>query len=129
MPFHLLADATVVVHLLFVLFVVFGGLLVLWRPRMAWLHLPAVAWGAWVEFAGWICPLTPLENWLRARAGEAISTSSFVDRYLMPTLYPASLTREVQLVLGGFVVALNALVYFAVHRRIRQLRSNPTHRV
>ena len=121
MPFHLLADATVIVHLLFVAFVIFGGVLVAWRPRLAWVHLPAVAWGAWVEFAGWICPLTPLENWLREQAGEAVSTSSFVDRYVLPTLYPPSLTREVQLVLGAFVVVLNAIVYLAVHHRMRRL--------
>ena len=121
--FEILADATVVVHLLFVLFVVFGGLLVWWRPRLAWVHLPAVAWGAWVEFAGWVCPLTPLEDWLRQQAGEAVSPSSFVDRYILPTLYPVSLTREVQVLLGAVVVVVNAVVYFAVRRRTRQARA------
>ena len=117
MAYRLFADAIVVLHLAFVLFVMLGGLLVLWRRWVMWLHLPAVAWGAWIEFAGWICPLTPLENWLRAQSGGAVYTASFVDRYLMPVLYPASLTREVQWALGGFVVLVNVAVYVVVARR------------
>jgi hypothetical protein len=119
MIFRLLADATVVLHLAFVLFVVAGGLLVLRWPRVAWVHLPAAAWGAWVEFAGWICPLTPMENWLRTRGGEATYTVSFVDQYLTPILYPSSLSREIQWVLGGAVVAVNVCVYLLVLRRLR----------
>ncbi len=117
MWFRFLADLTVIVHLAFVLFVVFGGLLVLRWRRVAWLHLPAAAWGAWIEFAGWICPLTPLENWLRERGGRPAYTSSFVERYLIPTLYPDSLSREVQWVLGGLVLLVNGLVYLMVLRR------------
>ena len=116
MALRILADATVVLHFAFVLFVIFGGLLVAWRPWVAWLHLPAASWGAWVELAGWVCPLTPLENWLRREGGEPTYTSSFVERYLLPILYPASLTPELQWVLGGLVLAVNAVVYFAVLR-------------
>ena len=87
-----------------------------WR-RVAWLHLPAAAWGAWIEFAGWLCPLTPLENWLRERGGRPAYTSSFVERYIIPTLYPDSLSREVQWVLGGLVLLVNGLVYLMVLRR------------
>jgi hypothetical protein len=117
MALGLLADLTVLLHLAFVVFVMLGGLLVLRWPRAAWVHLAAVAWGAWIEFAGWICPLTPLENWLRARAGDATYTSSFVDRYLIPVLYPASLSREVQYLLGGLVLLVNAIIYAVVVRR------------
>ncbi len=120
MPFRILADATVLLHFAFVLFVIFGGLLVAWRRWMAWIHLPAVGWGAWVELAGWRCPLTPLENWLRREGGEPTYTSSFVERYLLPILYPASLTPELQWLLGGLVLAINAAVYFAVLRRRAQ---------
>jgi len=120
----LLADATVLLHFAFVLFVIFGGLLVARRPWLAWLHLPSAAWGAWVELAGWTCPLTPLENWLRREGGGAAYTSSFVERYLLPVLYPASLTAELQWLLGGLVLAVNAAVYVAVLRR-RALRSDP----
>jgi hypothetical protein len=115
--YRLAADAIVVLHVAFVVFVVLGGLLVLWKPRLAWIHLPAMLWGAWIEFAGWICPLTPLENWLREQGGEAAYTSSFVDRYLMPTLYPPALTREVQWALGATVLAINAIIYIAVLSR------------
>lgn len=120
MPFSLLADAIVGLHLAFVAFVVLGGLLVLRWPRLAWVHLPAAAWGAWIEFAGWMCPLTPLENWLREQGGEAAYGSSFVERYVLPILYPASLTREMQWALGGLVLAINLAVYAAVARRSRR---------
>jgi hypothetical protein len=120
MIFRLLADLTVVLHLAFVLFVVFGGLLVLRHRAVAWVHVPAAAWGAWVEFAGWICPLTPLENWLREQSGGTAYTSSFVARYLVPTLYPEALSRELQWLLGGFVVVVNAAVYVVIWRRVRQ---------
>lgn len=117
MIFRILADATVALHLAFVLFVVGGGLLVLRRPVLAWAHVPAVVWGAWIEFAGWICPLTPLENWFREQGGREAYTSSFVDRYLIPVLYPAALSREIQWLLGGLVLLVNAGVYLAVIRR------------
>ncbi|HUE84565.1 MAG TPA: DUF2784 domain-containing protein [Vicinamibacterales bacterium] len=120
MIFRLLADLTVVLHLAFVLFVVFGGLLVIRHRAVAWVHLPAAAWGAWVEFAGWVCPLTPLENWLRERGGGPVYSSSFVERYIVPTLYPEALSRELQWFLGGFVVVVNAAVYLViVNRRAR----------
>jgi Protein of Unknown function (DUF2784) len=112
--FRFLADITVVLHLAFVLFVVFGGLLVVRRPRLAWIHLPAAVWGACVEFTGWVCPLTPLENWLREQSGEPVYSSSFIERYLVPALYPSSLSREFQWILGGLVVLINAAVYFLV---------------
>lgn len=112
-----LADLLVVLHLAFVLFVVAGGLLVLRWPRLAWLHLPAAVWGALVEITGWICPLTPLENRLRQRAGLDIYTGDFVGRYVLPVLYPEGLTRDVQLVLGVVVIALNVGIYTAVIRR------------
>lgn len=114
-----LADLVVVVHLAFVAFVVFGGLLVLRRPRLAWLHLPAAVWGVMIEFAGWMCPLTPLENALRLRGGEAGYSGGFVEHYLLPVLYPSGLTRGVQLVLGSIVLVLNLAVYGAVLARRR----------
>ena len=108
---RLTADAVALLHLAFVLFVVFGGLLV-WRwPRLAWLHLPAAAWGALIEFAGWICPLTPLENDLRQVIGQAGYAGGFIDHYLWPLLYPTGLTREWQWALGAGVLALNSVVY------------------
>jgi Protein of Unknown function (DUF2784) len=117
MMFRLLADATVALHLAFVLFVVAGGLLVIGWPRLAWAHIPAVVWGAWVEFSGWVCPLTPMENWLRQQSGQAVSTASFVDRYVLPVLYPPALSRETQWLLGAFVLGVNAGMYLAVLRR------------
>ena len=109
-----LADLVILVHILFILFVLFGGLLAFrwrWAPL---LHLPAVAWGAAVELFGRVCPLTPLENLLRRAAGGTGYSVSFVERYLVPLVYPAELTRELQLLLGGTVIAVNAVVYVLV---------------
>jgi hypothetical protein len=117
MGFRVLADATVVLHLGFVLFVVLGGLIVARWRRVAWVHLPAAGWGAWIEFAGWVCPLTPLENWLREQGGGTAYTSSFIEHYLLPILYPESLSRELQWTLGGIVLLINAVMYVVVFQR------------
>lgn len=119
MLFRALADATVVLHLAFVLFVVLGGLLVARWPRVAWLHLPAAGWGAWVELAGRLCPLTPLENWLRRRGGGPGYGEGFVEHYLAPILYPPALSHEWQRVLGGLVIAVNGAVYLWLLSRAR----------
>jgi hypothetical protein len=121
----LAADLLVLVHLGFILFVAVGGLLVLRRPRLAWLHLPAVAWGALVELAGpIICPLTPWENALRLAAGEAGYAGGFIDHYIVPLIYPPGLTRGMQISLGIAVLLVNGLAYgtiiaryFAARRR------------
>ena len=120
MPYRLLAGAVVVLHLGFVLFVAAGGLLV-WRwRRLAWAHLPALAWGVWIELSGGICPLTPLENELRRRGGEAAYSGDFVGHYLLPVLYPEGLDRGIQAALAAGVLALNAAVYWRVLRRERR---------
>ena len=106
-----MADLVVAIHFAFVLFVVFGGLLVLRWPRLALVHVPAAIWGALIELAGGICPLTPLEQSLRLRAGEQGYSGSFIEHYILPVLYPSGLTRTVQLVLGGLVVAINLGIY------------------
>jgi len=115
--YTLLADAVIVIHLLFIAFVVAGGLVVLYRPKVAFLHLPAAFWGAFIEFSGWICPLTPLENHLRQLVGESAYSGDFVDRYLIPVIYPAGLTNQIQNILGAFVVAINLVFYFFAIRR------------
>ncbi len=117
----LLAAVVLLVHLAFILFVAAGGLLVSRWPKLAWVHVPAVVWGALIELAGWICPLTPLENRLRAAAGEAAYASGFIDQYIMPIVYPAGLTRCMQLALGAAVIAVNLVIYGRlVIRRKRQ---------
>jgi hypothetical protein len=114
-----LADAIVGLHFAFILFVVLGGLLALRWPRLAWVHVPVAIWGALIEFVGFTCPLTPLENWLRQRGGERGYAGGFIDHYIVPIVYPPGLTREVQLVLGTLVLLLNAWVYARVWRRHR----------
>lgn len=117
MAYQLLADTVLVVHLGFILFVVAGGFLVRWRRSVAWVHLPAAGWGALIEFMGWICPLTPLENWARLRAGETGYTGGFVEHYLLPVVYPAALTRDVQIALGAAVLIINLSIYAWVFGR------------
>jgi Protein of Unknown function (DUF2784) len=119
MFYPLVADGVVILHLSFVLFVLFGGLLTFWWPRIAWLHLPAAAWGAAVEFGGWVCPLTPLEQWLRLKAGQSAYPSDFIEHYVLPVLYPAMLTHDQQIVLAALVVVVNVAVYGWVLRRTR----------
>ena len=122
MPYGLLADAVLLAHAAFVAFVVLGGLLVLRWPRLAWIHLPVVAWGAGIEFVGGICPLTPLENHLRALAHEQGYAGGFVEHYVFGWLYPEGLTRDLQIVLGLGVLALNGAVYAWLWYRGRQAR-------
>lgn len=120
MPERIAADLVVAVHLAFVVFVALGGLLVLRMPRLAFLHVPALLWGLWIEATGGICPLTPLENALRQRAGEAGYTSGFIEHYVYPLLYPPGLTRNAQLALAAALVVLNAAVYGTLWRRLRR---------
>jgi hypothetical protein len=111
-----LADLVLIVHLTFIGFVALGGLLALRWRWVPWLHLPAVGWAALLEFFGLTCPLTPLENWLRRLGGAPRYAGGFVDRYLLPVVYPAALTRELQVALGVLVCAVNGTVYLLLSR-------------
>jgi hypothetical protein len=122
---RVLADLTVLLHFMFLLFVVLGGLLVLRWRRLAWIHVPVFLWGALIEFTGWICPLTPLENHLRVLAGEAGYQGGFIAHYILPVVYPAGLTRGVQLVLGSAVLVVNLAVYGRIMVRRRGERRGP----
>lgn len=121
-PYSLLADLLLLAHGAFVLFVVAGGLLVLRWPGVAWLHLPAALWGASIEFTGRICPLTPLEKTWRRAAGETGYHGGFIEHYVTAALYPADLTRTIQLALGVIVVVLNGWVYWTLWRRRARTR-------
>jgi hypothetical protein len=120
------AGLVVLVHFSFVLFVVAGALLGLKWPRATWVHLPAVIWAAYIEFSGGICPLTPLENDLRAKAGLNYYGGDFVARYLFPVLYPEGLTRQAQMMIGLLVVAANIGLYIFVSSRRRRFRVGST---
>ena len=119
----MLADAVVLVHLAFVLFVVLGGFLA-WRWRkVVYLHLPALAWGIWIEASGGICPLTPLENRLRLLGGEAGYSGSFIEHYILPLLYPLQLTRQTQWVLLAALLAVNLVAYASLILRRQPTRA------
>ena len=122
MIYRALADLVLVVHLAFVLFVVLGGVLVLKWTRVAWLHVPAAVWGVLIEYSGWICPLTPLENSLRERGGGAGYSGGFIEHYIQPVLYPAGLTRGTQIVLGSLALLVNLTAYGVVVARRGRFR-------
>ena len=111
MPYGLFADIVVLIHLAFVVFTVLGAVLIVWWRWILWLHVPAVLWAVWIEMSGGICPLTPLENWLRLKAGRGGYQGDFVENYLLPVLYPAGLTRNMQIVLGTLVILINTAIY------------------
>ena len=120
MGYRVLADGVVALHFAYILFVISGALLALKWPRVAWAHVAAVAWGAYIEFTATICPLTPLEQLLRQKAGQAGYSGGFIDHYLVPLMYPGALTARIQIILGIVVVLLNLILYGFVIRRWRR---------
>ncbi len=117
---HVAANAVVLAHLAFIAFVLFGAWFVLRWKWLIWLHVPAFVWGAAVEFYGVVCPLTPIEQRLRAMAGDEGYTGGFVEHYIVPVIYPAGLTPTIQLWLGVFVVFVNVAIYGYIGYRRRQ---------
>ena len=122
MIYRIAADFVLVTHFAFIVLVVAGGLVVFRYAWFAWIHIPAASWGAFVELTGRICPLTTLENVLRIRAGQEGYVDSFIDHYIVPVIYPAGLTRHVQLMLAGLVVAVNIAIYATILLRKRKMR-------
>jgi len=117
MFYWIAANVVVLTHLGFILFVTFGGLLLLRSRKWGWVHLPAVIWGSIVELTGWICPLTPLENWVREMGGYEVYREAFIERYIMPLIYPSGYTRGFQIFLGISVLVINVVFYvWAFHR-------------
>jgi hypothetical protein len=111
MHYRILADLVVLIHLCYIAFSVLGGLLVLRRKWWAYIHIPAVLWAALIEFRGWLCPLTPIENWLRQAGGAAGYKAGFIEHYIVPIIYPSSLTQNMQITLGILVLIINLLIY------------------
>lgn len=122
MPAAWIANLLLVLHALFIVWVVAGGLVV-WRwPRLAWLHLPALAWGVWIEATGGVCPLTPLESRWRDAAGQAGYAGGFIEHWLDALIYPAGLTRAAQLAMGSVLLSINVAIYLALIVRRRRRR-------
>ena len=115
---HYMADLVVLIHFCFILFVIFGGFLVIKWRRLIWLHLPAAVWGALIEFFGWVCPLTTLENQLCQGTDRGTYSTGFIEHYIIPLIYPTGLTRDIQLLLGVVVVVLNLFVYTQVYAKL-----------
>jgi len=112
-----LADFVLLLHMAFVLFATLGGFLVFKWRRVAWFHIPAALWAALIELVGWVCPLTPLENWLRRQGGEVGYQTGFIERYLLPLIYPAPFSRSLHVVLGLLVMCVNLAIYWWIWRR------------
>ncbi len=111
MCYSFFSDIVVLLHFIYVIFAIAGGILLFWWPKVIWIHFPAALWAALISFAGWICPLTYLENWLRIKSGEIGYSKGFIIKYIEPILYPSGLTYYHQVVLGIFVVVLNLAIY------------------
>ena len=118
-----LADTVVLIHVAFVAFVMLGGFLALRWRAVVWAHVPAAIWGVLIEYAGWVCPLTPLENSLRAKAGEVAYSGDFINHYVLRALYPSGLTPRIQLALGSLALAVNLIAYSLFIRQIRASRA------
>ena len=123
MIYRISIDLVIFSHLCFIVFVVFGGFLLLVNKKWALVHFPAVVWGTLVEFLDLYCPITPLENWIRKIGGESVYHVSFIERYLLPIIYPHELTRELQILLGVSVVAINICIYLFVFLHKKRLKS------
>jgi len=121
MRYSLAADAVMAFHFLFIAFALLGSFLILWKPWILWLHIPALAWGVWIEASGNFCPLTPLENHYRELAGQTTYGEGFVTHYLGPIIYPANLTRGAQFIIMGILIAVNLVGYglLVIRRRAR----------
>ena len=122
MFYRIAADLVLMAHFAFIILVVAGALAAFRFPWFAWIHIPAASWGAFVELTGRICPLTTLENFLRVHAGQEGYANSFVEQYIFPVIYPTGLTRQVQLLLAGLVVAVNVIIYATILLRKRTVR-------
>ncbi len=121
MIYRILADLIVILHLLFIAFALLGGLSVIWRRYLIFVHLPAAIWVSLISFKGWICPLTPLENHLRNAAGSKGYTEGFVEHYVIPIVYPVNLTSDIQMVFGVIALVINIFIYALVsHRRLKK---------
>jgi Protein of Unknown function (DUF2784) len=123
MIYRALADFVLLLHMAFVLFAALGGVLAFKWRRVAWFHIPAALWATLIELVGWECPLTPLENWLRRKGGEAGYQTGFIERYLLPLIYPAPFSRTLHVVLGFLVLSVNLAIYWSLWRH-----SAPTRR-
>ena len=126
MIYRIAADFVLMTHFAFIVLVVAGGLIVFRYAWFAWIHIPAASWGAFIELTGRICPLTTLENYLRIRAGQEGYANSFIEQYILPVIYPAGLTRQVQFVLAGIVVTVNVIIYATILLRKREARQRDT---
>jgi drug/metabolite transporter superfamily protein YnfA len=120
--YNVLANAILLAHLLFIAFVICGGLLVIRWPRLAVVHLPAAVWGAVVEIFGWVCPLTPLENHFRLLAGNSSYSGDFIARYLIPAIYPENMTITKQYIFGVIVIVINIIFYSIAIQKLRSLK-------
>jgi hypothetical protein len=121
--YEIAAYLVIILHLSFVCFVILGGLLVLKWRRVVFLHIPAVIWGALIELQGRVCPLTPLEQYFMKMANQGGYTGGFIEHYLLSILYPSNLTREIQVMLGVFVIVLNLVIYGWLAARLIRSKS------
>ena len=121
--YEFLANLTLVVHFLFIFFVIFGGLLFFWKPKIIYIHLPALVWGSYVEFTNTACPLTYLENWFLKLSNASTYSNNFIQNHLLSIIYPTKLTHDIQILLGLILIFINLIIYGFVVKKIKIIKN------
>ena len=117
---ELAANLTLIVHFAFILFVVFGALLFFVATKIIFIHFPALIWGSYIELTNSICPLTYLENWFLHKANLTTYSEGFIQNYLVPIVYPVSLTKDLQIYLGIALIVINIVFYAFIFNKLKK---------
>ena len=117
--YEFFANLTLIVHLIFILYVVFGGLIFFIFSKTIFIHPPALLWGIYIELTNSVCPLTYLENWFLYQGGLTTYSNDFINNYLFPIIYPEGLTAEIQIYLGVSLIVINILIYGLILKNLK----------
>ena len=118
--YEFFANLTLIAHLIFILFVVIGGLIFFIFPKIIYMHLPALSWGIYIELTNSVCPLTYLENWFLYKGEFTPYSNNFINNYLIPIIYPEGLTNEIQIYLGISLIVINILIYGLIYKNFKR---------
>ena len=118
--YEIAANLILIVHFIFILFVVFGALLFFVSTKIIFIHVPAVIWGSYIELTNSICPLTYLENWFLKKSNKTTYSEGFIQNYLVPIVYPMNLTKDLQIYLGIALIVVNIIIYVFIFNKLKK---------